>query len=185
MNPQLNASNLPPSSLVSMAFGFACSAHLNQKRKYTGEPYVAHCCAVAVIIAENATTNPTVLAAALLHDTVEDTYATLSDIKYHFGEEIAQLVSEVTDISKPSDGNRDIRKKLDRIHLSTASHLGATIKLADLIDNTSSIVKYDKNFARVYLEEKELTLNILKHGHKGLWNLAHKTLQEAKEQLKT
>jgi (p)ppGpp synthase/HD superfamily hydrolase len=162
--------------------GFARCAHRKQKRKYTGEPYAVHCEAVASLVAQY-TADQDVIAAACLHDTVEDTDVTASEIYEVFGQRVAQLVLEVTDVSRPEDGNRKARKALDCEHVARSSPEGATIKLADLIDNTGSIVKYDKGFARSYLREKEALLEVLKHGNPELWERAYATLQDAQREL--
>lgn len=167
-------------AVCDMAYGFAACAHRNQVRKYTGEPYVNHCIAVALIVHKYGGDTASICA-ALLHDVVEDTDVEPQEIRKVFGNETANLVMEVTDIA--IHGGRAWRKKLDREHFAKSSPRGATIKLADLINNTSSIVEYDKNFARVYLEEKALLLDVLKHGNPQLWELAYKTLQEAQAQL--
>lgn len=165
-----------------VALGFARCAHRKQRRKYTNEPYATHCESVARIVAEY-TSDPDVIAAAVLHDVIEDTEVTEKEIHDIFGKRIVWLVRQVTDISTPKDGNREARKAIDREHLAKSSPEGATIKLADLIDNTGSITAHDPNFARVYLAEKELVLPLLKHGHPELWQRAYETLQEAQRAL--
>jgi (p)ppGpp synthase/HD superfamily hydrolase len=159
--------------LEARAAEFAAAAHarVGQLRKYTGTPYIEHPRAVADLVRGVAHT-PEMLAAAWLHDTIEDTGATHEELYYAFGPVVARLVTELTDVSKPSDGNRKARKALDREHLAIASPPAKTIKLADLIDNTRSIVANDPKFARVYLEEKRLLLPFLKSGDPGLWAIA-------------
>ena len=83
--------------LVARAYRVAEKAHEGQKRA-SGEPYVNHCLAVAAILAEMHVP-PSVVAAGLLHDTVEDTPITLDDLRENFGEEIAQLVDGVTKLT--------------------------------------------------------------------------------------
>ena len=61
------------------------------------------------------------LAAALLHDTVEDTGTPLKDIEAEFGPDVASLVEQLTDVSKPEDGDRKTRKEIDRQHIAKAS----------------------------------------------------------------
>jgi len=168
--------------LPTLALGFARCAHRKQQRKYTGEPYVTHCENVAKIVASY-TSDPEVIAAAALHDVLEDTDVTAEEMRVAFGDRVTALVLEVTDVSRPGDGNREARKKLDREHVAKSSPEGATIKLADLIDNTSSIVQYDKGFARSYLREKELLLEVLKHGNTELWARAYSVLQDAQREL--
>ena len=81
-------------SVLERAFEVAARAHSGQKRK-SGDPYITHPVAVAAILAELGMTPPT-LAAALLHDTVEDTSYTLEQLRTEFGDEIAMLVDGVT-----------------------------------------------------------------------------------------
>lgn len=168
--------------LPTLALGFAQCAHRKQKRKYTGEPYANHCRNVAGIVAEF-TSDQAVIAAAALHDVLEDTEVTPAELRDVFGERVALLVIEVTNVSRLEDGNRAVRKRLDLEHLARSSADGATIKLADLIDNTSSIVKHDKDFARAYLREKEALLKVLRHGNAELWKRAYETLQAAQREL--
>lgn len=167
-----------PHSLFSIradVVEFLIRAHGSQVRKYTNEPYVLHPIAVARIVA-NVTCheydNEEIIIAALLHDVVEDTSYTLKNIEDRFGYVVASLVEMVTDVSKPSDGNRKVRKEIDRQHLAKASPWGKTIKLADLIDNTRSIVTNDPDFARVYMREKRELLEVLSDGNPVLFKEA-------------
>lgn len=84
--------------LLQRAYRFAAKAHKGQKR-VSGEPYINHCLAVAIILAE-LHVPPVVVAAGLLHDTVEDTSVTLDDLRQEFGEEVAKLVDGVTKLSQ-------------------------------------------------------------------------------------
>ncbi|MBP3958318.1 bifunctional (p)ppGpp synthetase/guanosine-3',5'-bis(diphosphate) 3'-pyrophosphohydrolase [Gemmata sp. G18] len=170
----------PLTDLPTLALGFATCAHHQQKRKYTGEPYVNHCSSVARIVAEY-TSDEAVIAAAILHDVLEDTEVTESELRNVFGERVAALVAEVTD--PIVEGNRAVRKQAAREHLARSSPEGATIKLADLIDNTSSIVAHDKGFARTYLGEKGILLEVLRHGDSALWKRAFERLQAAQREL--
>lgn len=148
--------------LVPRARAFAIGAHeaIGQRRKYTGEPYWHHPRAVARMVWTE-TLDARSTAAAWLHDVLEDTQVTVETIGMLFGAEVAQLVAEVTDVSRPEDGNRAARKALDRAHLASASPEAQTIKVADLIDNTSSIVQHDPGFARIYMAEKRALLTVL------------------------
>ena len=112
------------------------------------------------------------LAAALLHDVVEDTDVSIEEIKEAFGEDVASLVSDLTDVSKPEDGNRKLRKAMDREHSAQASARAQTVKLADLISNSSDILENDPKFAKVFLAEKELLLEVLTKGDKSLHSRA-------------
>ncbi len=159
--------------LVSRAEQFATEAHarVGQVRKYTGEPYIEHPRAVVAIV-RSVPHDEAMLAAAWLHDTVEDTGATFDDIESVFGQDVAMLVADLTDISTPSDGNRRSRKALDRAHTAKASPRAKTIKLADLINNSTSIIERDPEFAKVYLGEKQALLEVLREGDPLLWDIA-------------
>ena len=170
--------------LVERAREYATSAHarIQHRRKYTNQPYDEHLLAVARIVNE-VSEDPQMVAAAWLHDTVEDTPATFHDIEQEFGPEVARLVYELTDVSRPSDGNRAARKSLDRTHLAQASARAKTIKLADLIDNCQDICRNDERFARVYLAEMEALLRVLEEGDERLLKRAHKTWNRCRERL--
>lgn len=159
-------------------FEYAKKCHEGQIRKYTNEPYFNHPLSVARILFDY-TKDMHVLSAALLHDVVEDTEATIDDIEFHFGSKVAQLVSELTDVSKPEDGNRARRKAIDREHIANASPEGKMIKLADLIDNCDSIVKYGKGFAKTYLNEMYLLLSVLNDSNILLYGDALKVYSQA------
>jgi len=87
-------------SITDRALAFATAAHasIDQRRKFTNEPYIVH--------------------------------------PHEFGFAIADLVEQLTDVSVPEDGNRAIRKEIDRQHSARATAEDQTIKLADLIDNS-------------------------------------------------
>lgn len=159
------------SSRLLNAMAFAERAHRGQPRKYTGEPYIVHPLEVASIVA-TVTTDEDMHIAALLHDTVEDCGVELGVIRRAFGPDVAQLVHELTDVSRPEHGNREARKALDLQHTARASARGKTIKLADLISNTRSITQHDKDFAVVYMKEKQRALEVLREGDVRLWDLA-------------
>ena len=155
---------------------FATAAHYaaGNVRKYTGEPYINHPAEVASILdlcAEPPTEQ--MKCAAWLHDVVEDTGVPISVIDDIFGHYVASLVEQLTDVSKPEDGNRAARKEIDRNHTAKCCPSAATIKLADLISNTKSIVARDAEFAKTYLAEKKLLLEVLKHGDENLWKVAY------------
>jgi (p)ppGpp synthase/HD superfamily hydrolase len=154
-------------STLRRALTFATHAHAGQNRKYTGDPYIVHPAQVACIVS-SVTQDTATIAAAYLHDTVEDTEATLTNIMVNFGIEISRLVHQLTDISHKRDGNRAARKAIDREHLGRASAAAQTVKLADLIDNSHSIVEHDPGFARVYMSEKEALLEVLTRGDASL-----------------
>lgn len=166
--------------VIDFAYRFAKQKHeeVGQVRKYTGEPYIVHPVAVAQIVA-SVDQGVDLIAAALLHDTIEDTNTTYEELRdVGFGHPIAQLVVELTDVSKPEDGNRARRKEIDRQHTAQASPWAKTVKLADLIDNTRSIVLHDENFAKVYMREKQLLLEVLTEGHPVLLAKANELVKD-------
>lgn len=162
--------------LIEKARVFATAAHaaVGQKRKYTGEDYIVHPKEVAEIVAGVPGATDTMVAAAYLHDVVEDTSVTLETIKIEFGEEVATLVEWLTDVSKPEDGNRAARRAIDRAHTAGAPPEAQTIKLADLLSNCSSIKMYDPEFAKVYLDEKRQLMQVLYKGDKTLYDQVKK-----------
>lgn len=168
--------------LVNMALGFATQAHEGQVRKYTFEPYINHPIEVMNIV-RSIPHSEEMLAAALLHDCVEDCNVPLSDIFDIFGSRVAAMVDDLTDESKPEDGNRAQRKEIDRIHTELALPQSKTIKLADLISNSKSICEHDKEFAKVYIKEKELLLEVLTEGDPTLYAQAKDIVEKAKKEL--
>ncbi len=161
--------------MINKAKQFARAAHesIDQRRKYTFEPYIVHPAAVAQMVAR-VTDDEAMICAAWLHDVVEDTPVTIAEIETEFGEDIAVLVSDLTDVSCPGDGSRKRRKHLDWLHTRDASARAKTIKLADLIHNSGSIQRYDPGFARVYMAEKRKLLRVLKEGDPSLYATAAK-----------
>jgi (p)ppGpp synthase/HD superfamily hydrolase len=144
------------------AIEFAEVKHAGQKRKYTGEPYLVHLLAVANMVRLAGGSNDMVVA-AVLHDTLEDTETTFVELEREFGAKVAGLVAELTDVfvSGSSHGNRAVRKAKERARLATVSADAQTIKVADMIDNTGSIVERDPDFAKLYLTEKAALLEVL------------------------
>lgn len=171
-------------SIEVAAREFATHYHgiIDQRRKYTNAPYIEHPAAVVEIV-KSVSHTPEMIAAAWLHDVVEDTPATIEEVRRTFGHHIASLVEMLTNASRYEDGNRAARKAIDRAHLAMATPEAKTIKLADLIDNTGSIVARDPKFARTYLAEKARLLTVLRDGDAGLWFRADALLAEACELL--
>ena len=153
--------------VIRKAEQFAQEAHKDHKRKYTGQPYYVHLDEVRNIV-KQAGGSVNQQCAALLHDTVEDTSVTSSDVTREFGPAIAKLVIELTDVSKPEDGNRKVRKGIDRDKLSGVSADAQTVKYADLISNGRDIGKNDPKFAKVYHAEKADLLRVMTKGNQNL-----------------
>lgn len=162
------------SDLVHRAMTFAMEAHKDKKRKYTNEPYFLHLAEVAGIVSSviwNRFSHRTerVIASAWLHDVIEDTDNDYETLWWKFDEDIAYNVLQLSDLEQ---GNRAVRKQLSRERLSGCSEEVQTIKCADLISNTSSILQHDEKFAKVYLEEARELLKVLTKADKRLWEIA-------------
>jgi guanosine-3',5'-bis(diphosphate) 3'-pyrophosphohydrolase len=123
-----------PISIVLAASAFAAHKHRDQRRKGAeASPYINHPIAVANVLANEAhITEPVVLAAALLHDTIEDTDTTADELAAEFGPEIAEIVLEVTDDKSLP---KQERKRLQIEHAATLSEKAKLVKLADKICN--------------------------------------------------
>lgn len=173
------------SDLINRAMTFSRAAHqaVGQRRKYTEKPYYLHPQAVAATVMEHGGTE-NMIAAALLHDVLEDTQVLPIDLAQEFNTHVMTLVYELTDqFTDPAYGNRAYRKSLETARLTGISPEAQTIKYADLIDNTRSIVEYDPDFAKVYLPEKRQILNSMTAGDPKLWRKAWATLVEGEAKL--
>jgi (p)ppGpp synthase/HD superfamily hydrolase len=169
--------------LVEKALLFATLKHKGQTRKYTFEPYINHPIEVMQIVRSLEPEYIAMHCAALIHDVQEDCGVSNQEIYKEFGSWIASLVDDLSDVSKPEDGNRAKRKEIDRQHTAQASPEAKTIKLADLISNSKSICEHDKDFARVYIKEKELLLEVLTEGDATLYAQAQQIVKDAKKEL--
>jgi hypothetical protein len=130
------AAVLPMNDLIARARAFSTEAHqrIDQRRKYTNQPYQEHLKAVAALVAD-VTDDPQLIAAAWLHDTVEDTPATFGDLERAFGPAFRDLVDQLTDVSKPSDGNSP-QSRVPGTHwrpdgLCSGADMGAVIEIRD------------------------------------------------------
>ncbi len=163
---------------IERARRFAIERHAGQVRKYTGEPYWTHPQAVVAIVSK-VSRSPQLLSASWLHDVEEDCAVQPEELTALFGAEVSRLVTEVTDVSRPEDGPRAVRKALDRAHMARGSVEAKTLKLADVIDNVRTIVQHDRRFARKYLPEKRLLLDeALREGNAELWAEADRLVQD-------
>ena len=144
-------------ALVDKAIRFAVEAHAGTERRGKGFPYVIHVLEAMAIVA-TMTNDPELLAAAALHDTIEDTDVTVEDLKKQFGPRVAALVEKETDIQLAEDGHRKtwrVRKQeaIDRIAASTRE--AKMVALGDKLSNMRAI-------ARDYHRKGD-----------ALWNLFH------------
>lgn len=165
------------SPLEKRAAEMAALSHAGQVRKYTGEPYVSHCREVAALV-KSVTHTDTMLCIAWLHDSMEDTGLTATEIAEELGVDVYQGVWMLSDLTPLEAGNRAYRKGLYRNKLALAPAAIQTIKLADLISNARSIFKHDPNFASLYASEMGYLLRVLTLGDHVLFRQAEMILNE-------
>ena len=123
--------------IVLRAAAFAAEKHRNQRRKdEEASPYINHPIQLAYILVQADIEDPVVLAAALLHDTIEDTNTTQDELEIVFGHEIANIVAECSDDKSLSKMER---KQAQIAHAGTISPRAKLVKLADKIANVSDI----------------------------------------------
>ena len=128
-------------ALVLEAASFAADRHRKQRRKdLHATPYINHPLALASTLAvEGGVTDAEVIAAALLHDTLEDTQTTASELREAFGDRVAAMVEEVTD---DPDLDNDDRKQRQIDHAPHLSHGAKLVKLADKISNLRDVADH-------------------------------------------
>ena len=158
--------------IIDEAKQLAGKAHEGQVRKYSNLPYIIHPVEVATIVQTVEGHTDEMIAAALLHDVVEDTDYTLENIAEEVSPKVAELVKGLTEVSKPEDGNRKVRKAMDRDFLAKQTSEVQTIKYADIISNTQDIRANDPKFAEVYIEEMKLLLGVINKGDPKLYEKA-------------
>ena len=146
-------------SLIEKAYFFALEAHKSQKR-YSGDPYISHPVKVAEILTNLKLDTATIIT-GLLHDTVEDTPASMEELKKIFGNEIASLVDGVTKISKMKT-HSDVKNQAEnfrKLILAVSKDIRVLlVKLADRLHNmrTISYVPNEEKRKRIALETMEI-----------------------------
>jgi guanosine-3',5'-bis(diphosphate) 3'-pyrophosphohydrolase len=165
------------------AMHFAAQKHRQQRRKGAEQiPYINHPIELLDILANRADiTDPIVLLAALLHDTVEDTDATLIELEAHFGAEVAQVVAELTDDKSLP---KAIRKQLQVEHAPHMSDRAKLIKLADKISNVRDIAHsppadWSRQRRWEYCEWGKRVVDQMRGTHAGLEALFDEVYTEA------
>jgi guanosine-3',5'-bis(diphosphate) 3'-pyrophosphohydrolase len=122
---------------VLRAAAFAAEKHRNQRRKdEEASPYINHPIQVAHVLVQADVEDPAVLAAALLHDSIEDTNTSFEELEIVFGYEIANIVAECTDDKKLSKSER---KQAQIDHAAKISRKAKLVKLADKIANVNDM----------------------------------------------
>ena len=165
------------SKITKRALEFAIFHHrsIDQRRKYSNEPYEIHPIAVAAIVKSIGGTDE-MISAAFLHDVCEDCGVPIDVIIEEFGPLVASYVDGLTNVAVPSDGNRAARRKINDVHTASQCPEVKTIKLADCIHNVSDIMKQDVKFALVYRQEKRDLLPYLIDGDQTLYQRLEKVL---------
>ena len=173
---------------------FADQAHADQKRKYAEERYIQHPLRVMKTCQDLGFPLP-VLAAAILHDVLEDTDITVQQLKDFLLTVMKEkdvnrtlaLVIELTDIytkDRYPGMNRRRRKIKEADRMEKISAEAQTIKYADIIDNSKAITEHDPDFAQVYLNECKILLEKMKKGNKELRQKAIEVIDKELDQLK-
>jgi len=159
-------------ALLFRALAFAAHKHRDQRRKDAeASPYINHPIALAEVLAgEGGVSDAEVLAAALLHDTIEDTATTAGELRAEFGERIASMVEEVTDDQSLPKADR---KRLQIEHAAALSPGAKLVKLADKICNLRDVAdrppaKWDLQRRQEYFEWAKRVIDGLRGAHPGL-----------------
>lgn len=149
--------------LVHDAALYAHAAHgaVGQRRKFVGTPYIEHPQAVAERVAQVPGISPEAVAAAWLHDVIEDTEVTPTMLGEHFPEYVVTLVLALTAPAKEADQSSRVHRLAVIEQLAHAPAEAQTIKCADILDNCSSLVARQGVKARPYLENKRDQLLVL------------------------
>lgn len=143
------------------AAALARDAHQGQTRKYNGTPYVRHPARVAARVALMPGSTEEMVAAAFLHDVVEDTTVRPSEIAQATSQAVAEMVVWMTNPSKGSKLSRAERKAMDREHLSKAPREVKIIKMLDRIDNLSEMDGAQGSFVALYVNESILLAEVV------------------------
>jgi guanosine-3',5'-bis(diphosphate) 3'-pyrophosphohydrolase len=157
--------------LILKALEFASLKHRDQRRKDVhASPYINHPIALANVLTREGVMEDAVLAASILHDTLEDTKTTPAELREHFGEKIASIVEEVTD-----DGSllKAERKRLQIEHAAVISHEAKLVKLADKICNVRDVAdhppaRWDLARRREYFDWAKAVVDNMRGTHADL-----------------
>lgn len=168
MNPSLNT------DLVDKAIMFATKAHGGTGRRGKGFPYIIHPMEAMAIVA-TITNDEEMLAAAILHDCIEDTDVTLDDIEREFGSRVARLVMSETDVECSAEGvglSWQERKQRDMESLGRASRDEKIVALGDKLSNMRAI-------ARDYVESGDEVWKLFHVKDKAVHAWRYKGLRDA------
>lgn len=161
----------------ALALGFRAHSEAKQFRKSSEQtPYFVHPLAVSVYVDDllkqveiSEQERQELLAAALLHDVLEDTSVTPQEIASLVGEQVLALVQDLTDVFTKEhfpELNRSARKAKEQKRIVKLGHKAILVKLADMKHNLQDIALHDPKFATVYASEKNDLLNALENSHR-------------------
>ena len=167
---------------------YADEAHGSQMRKYTPQRYIVHPIEVMEICSEY-TNDLCILAAALLHDVLEDTPVTRADLEAFLlsimnatdAKRTTDLTMELTDVYTKEaypQYNRRVRKDKEHVRGAATSPAAQTIKYADIISNSIDITAHDKDFGPKFLKEVRSQLKTMNKGNAALYARAVATVDE-------
>lgn len=171
-------------SVLGKATDLAIRAHKDQKRKYGDQPYIHHPLEVAAHTECLYQVPEYVVAAAWLHDVLEDCDDTFClELVCEMPVEVVKLVQELTNPSKGSKAPRSVRKQMDRDHLKNVSAWAKKIKLIDRTCNLKDMDQAPKDFLKLYLQESELLLEALQGADDFLEKKLAEEIQRRKDGL--
>ena len=174
-------------TLILKAAHFSAQKHSTQRRKDENEsPYINHPISVALAIAQiGGVDDPEILAAALLHDTLEDTETTPEELEDEFGKKVCEYVLDVTD-----DKNlpKDERKRRQIEHAKKISNGAALIKLGDKISNVTDVINnppedWDNNRRKEYLDWAEKVIENCPKVNDKMENKFQEIIKQGREAL--
>lgn len=171
--------------ITKAALIFAKEKHKNQNRKVTNDPYVNHPISVAKILRENKKSHKIkeLVAAAFLHDTLEDTNTTEHELEKLFGKLITSLVLELTTDEKEKEKIGKEKYLAEKMSdNSRMSNWALVIKLADRLDNVSDLKNADEKFRKRYTKETRHILETLEKNRK-LSSTHKKLIKKIEEKL--
>jgi (p)ppGpp synthase/HD superfamily hydrolase len=174
-------------SLILRAVHFAAKKHRDQRRKdHASSPYINHPIAVALLLAETGQVNdPEIIAAALLHDTIEDTDTSPEELEAAFGPRVRAIVEEVTD----DKSLRKVERKRRQIeHASKLSPGAALVKLGDKISNVTDVTNappagWDLGRRKEYLDWASAVISNCPKVNQALEACFARALAEGREKL--
>ena len=173
-------------NVIQSAAIFAEEAHKGQTRRYTGDPYIVHPMRVAGMLTMHPDANEDIIAAAWLHDVVEDTDVTIEQILERFGYRVADLVQSVTKPDTPEYNAlpRHERKRIINQRLEHAPRGAKMIKLADRIDNLRGFQNPNatRDFVKLYIRESYDLSRVLMDADAWLYSQLFKLMMDMKEE---